>query len=138
MRILDKTRLKKVLVSFWRIKKMTEHEMEISEEKKGKTAIFSLSGRLDSTTSPIVEEKILNAIGDGSLDIVLDFSSLSYISSAGIRVLVHCHKELEKKHGHIFLAAVPKPIENVLYITGFLPYFKVFEGQAQALQALTK
>lgn len=110
--------------------------VEIREEKKGKAMVFSLSGRLDSTTSPKVEEKILHSIADGTSDVILDFASLSYISSAGIRVLVHCHKELEKKHGHIFLAAVPKPIENVLYITGFLPYFKVFEGQEQALNAL--
>jgi len=112
-------------------------DVEIHEEKKGKAIIFLLSGRLDSTTSPMVEEKILQAIVNGASDVILDFASLSYISSAGIRVLVHCHKELEKKQGHIFLASVPKPIENVLYITGFLPYFKVFEGQEQALAALS-
>jgi anti-sigma B factor antagonist len=112
-------------------------DVEIREEKKEKATVFLLSGRLDSTTSPQVEEKILECIAGGANDVILDFSSLSYISSAGIRVLVHCHKELEKKHGHIFLAAVPKPIENVLYITGFLPYFKVFEGQEQALAALS-
>jgi anti-sigma B factor antagonist len=113
-------------------------DIEIREEKKGKTIIYNLKGRLDSTTSPSVEERILSAISAGADDVILDFSALTYISSAGIRVLVHCHKELEKKHGHIFLASVPKPIENVLYITGFLPYFKVFDGQAQALEALAK
>lgn len=113
-------------------------DIEIKEEQKGKAVIFTLQGRLDSTTSPLVEEKILASIEKGTDDVILDFSSLTYISSAGIRVLVHCHKELEKKHGHIFLASVPKPIENVLYITGFLPYFKVFDGQEQALEALAK
>ncbi len=113
-------------------------EMHIQEEKKGSTTIYSLGGRLDSTTSPAVEEKILSSIKNGTTDVILDFAGLDYISSAGIRVLVHCHKELEKKHGHIFLACVPKPIENVLYITGFLPYFKVFDGRPQALDAVEK
>ena len=113
-------------------------DIGIREEKKGKATVFNLSGRLDSTTSPMVEEKILASIGSGTEDVILDFSSLTYISSAGIRVLVHCHKELEKKHGHIFLASVPKPIENVLYITGFLPYFKIFDGQDQAIEELAK
>ncbi len=98
--------------------------MDLQEERKEDATIFSLAGRLDSATASTVEEKIIESIDQGARDIVLDFSSLDYISSAGIRVLVHCHKELEKKNGHIFLAAVPKPIENVLYITGFLPYFK--------------
>lgn len=112
--------------------------IEIREEKKGSVMIFALAGRLDSSTSPGVESKILDAIEEGTHDVILDFSALDYISSAGIRVLVHCHKELEKKQGNIFLAAVPKPIENVLYITGFLPYFKVYEAQAQALEALAR
>lgn len=112
--------------------------MNIIEKKKGKATIFSLQGRLDSNTSPEVEEKIIQSIDQGSKDVVLDFASLDYISSAGIRVLVHCHKEIQKLHGHIYLAAVPKPIENVLYITGFLPYFKVFDQQNQAIDALAK
>lgn len=112
--------------------------MDIKEEKKENATIFSLKGRLDSATSPEVEAKIMDTIGHGTKEVILDFSSLDYISSAGIRVLVHCHKELEKLHGHIFLTSVPKPIENVLYITGFLPYFKVFEGKAEALQELDK
>jgi anti-anti-sigma factor len=113
-------------------------DIDIREEKKGEAVVFALSGRLDSTTSPRVEKKILESIAQGTHDVILDFASLEYISSAGIRVLVHCHKELEKKQGNIFLASVPKPIENVLYITGFLPYFKIFDGQTQALAALAK
>lgn len=112
--------------------------MDIFEEKKGRATVFVLRGRLDSTSSSEVEKKIIHSIENGSKDIVLDCSSLDYISSAGIRVLVHCHKLIEKKHGHIFLAAVPKPIENVLYITGFLPYFKIYDGQSQVLDQLNK
>jgi anti-sigma B factor antagonist len=112
--------------------------MKIVEDKQGKVVIFSLEGRLDSNTSPSVEKKILDSISEGASDVVLNFSLLDYISSAGIRVLVRCHKELEKKDGHISLAAVPKPIENVLYITGFLPYFKVYESSSDALAALSK
>ncbi len=112
--------------------------MDVFEEKKGHTAIFSLTGRLDSSSSPEVEKKIINSIDAGSKDIVIDCSSLDYISSAGVRVLIHCHKKTEKIKGHVYLVSVPKPIENVLYITGFLPYFKVFDKKAHALDALHK
>lgn len=110
--------------------------MKMKEEKKGKATLFFLEGRLDSSTSLEVEKKILDSIAQGNNDIILDMASLDYISSAGIRVLVRCHKELEKKEGHIYLSAVPRSIENILYITGFLPYFKVFEGTNQALHAV--
>ena len=112
--------------------------MDIVEEKKGKATLFHLSGRLDSANSSEVEQKILNSMDQGSKEVILNFEGLDYISSAGIRVLVHCHKEIEKIGGHIYLAAQPKPIENILYITGFLPYFKVFDTTAQALDAIDK
>ncbi len=112
--------------------------MEVKEEKKGNVLVFSLKGRLDSNTSPEVEKKILAAIEKNSFDIVLDFSALDYLSSAGIRLLVHAHKQIEKHGGLILLSAVPKEIENILYITGFLSYFKIFETQQQALDSLAK
>lgn len=110
--------------------------MKVVEEKRGKVTVLFLEGRLDSNTSTEVENKILDCISAGSKDVVLDFSSLEYISSAGIRVLVHCHKEFEKQQGHIYLASVPKPVENILYITGFLPYFKVFDSSTHAAESL--
>lgn len=112
--------------------------MNVTETKKGRVTIIAIEGRLDSATTPEVEAKLSEVMNAENKAVVLDFSGLEYISSAGIRLLVHCHKTFEKSSGKIVLAAVPKPIENVLYITGFLPYFKVFDTQAAAVEALTK
>lgn len=110
--------------------------MKIDESKHGKAVVFSLEGRFDSTTSIELEKRILETINAGNHFIILDCSLVNYISSAGIRVLVRSHKELEKLHGKILLSSLPKPIENILYITGFLPYFQVFEDLSQALSSL--
>lgn len=110
--------------------------MKVAEKKEGAAMIFSLEGRLDSNTSPDVDKRIIEAIGEGVEVIILDFSGLEYLSSAGIRVLAHCHKEIKKKGGQILLAAVPKPIENVLYITGFLPYFTLHKNAEYALASV--
>jgi anti-anti-sigma factor len=112
--------------------------MEIKEEKKGSIVIFSLKGRLDSAATPEVEKKILEAIKNSTHDIILDFSQLEYLSSGGIRLLVHCHKEIEKQGGQVFLSSVPKPIEHILYITGFLHYFKIYDKPADAIASLSK
>ncbi|MEZ5314808.1 MAG: STAS domain-containing protein [Chlamydiales bacterium] len=110
--------------------------MEITEKKENNAMIFVLKGRLDSSASEEVEKKILQSIEMGTKNVILDFSALSYISSAGIRLLVHCHKKIEKQNRRILLVALPKAIENVLYITGFLSYFKVYDHQDQAITAL--
>lgn len=110
--------------------------IKIHEERKGKASIFYLVGRLDSSTSPEVEKKIDEQLSQDILHIILDLTKLDYISSAGLRILVHCHKVLEKRGGRILLAGVQKPIENILYVTGFLPYFKLYDSTDQALATL--
>ena len=59
--------------------------MEIIEEKQSGISIFKLNGRLDSNTSQGFEQKIFQAISDGSKNMVVDFKDLDYISSAGLR-----------------------------------------------------
>lgn len=110
--------------------------MKIEETKQGKAVIFALEGRLDSTTSLDVEQSVLRTINEGCHAIILDLHGLEYLSSTGIRVLIRAHKELEKLQGQILLVGIPKPIENILYITGFLPYFKIFENSALALAVI--
>lgn len=112
--------------------------MDITEEKKDQSVVFSLKGRLDSISSSAVETKIVDSIEKGAHHVVLDFGSLDYLSSAGIRTLVQCRKAIEKKGGQVVLAAVPKPIENVLYITGFLRYFTIYDNTNSAVGDFNK
>jgi len=110
--------------------------LSISEEIKNNTTIYSLSGRLDSQTVHAIEEKIQDSLNSGTIHLILDLSSLTYISSAGIRLVLHAHKKLKKVSGDVYLTAIPKPIENTLYITGFLPYFKIYDSTTAALASL--
>ena len=107
--------------------------MEMIEEKKGKALIIEMKGRFDSNSSPEVEKRILDNLKEGYQAIILDFNKLEYISSAGIRVLVHAAKEMEQEKMQLAIASVPKQIENVLYITGFLPYFQIFDSVDKTL-----
>ena len=110
--------------------------MNITETKHDKGVVFKVEGRLDSTSAPEVEKKVCESIDNGVKYIILNFSALEYISSAGIRVLVHAHKKIQHQKGKIVLSSLPKPVENVLYITGFLPYFKIFDNDELALENL--
>lgn len=113
--------------------------MHIVKKEKGKNiAIFTLQGRLDSDTSPEVERKIVDSIDLGRNEVILDCAELDYISSAGIRVLVHCLKRVERLQGEVCLVAIPKEIEDILYTTGFMPYFKIFEKENDAVEAISK
>lgn len=108
--------------------------MKLSEEQKGNTKIFTIEGRLDSNTTPSFEEKIYSAIEEGKLYFILDLKNLDYISSTGVRAFIQLHKKLQKEKGILIFLAIPKKIQHILQITGFLPLFTMVETMPEALE----
>lgn len=84
---------------------------------------IALTGRLDSISAPVLEEKIMALLPSIS-SLTLDIAKLEYISSAGLRVILKAQKALEKKDG-LKLINVPTSIKEVFDITGFLDFLTI-------------
>lgn len=91
--------------------------MNISIEKVDNSTVFKLEGRLDTVTAPELENKINNE-GDALKKLVLDFSGISYISSAGLRVLLGAQKKMNAQ-GSMELVNVSEDVMDILEMTGF-------------------
>lgn len=107
--------------------------MEIIEKKHDDISIFSLKGRLDSNTSPGLEEKIFNAIQSGANKMILDFELLDYISSAGLRVINKTTKQLKNNEGKLILCSMQDYIKEVFEITGFDSFLPIVSNCDEAL-----
>lgn len=79
---------------------------------------ISLEGRLDTTTAPQLEKELESVLGTAK-ELVLDFSKLEYISSAGLRVLLKAQKVMNKQ-GTMKLVHVSEDVKEIFEITGFL------------------
>jgi anti-sigma B factor antagonist len=90
--------------------------MTISKTNKNDKTIFEIEGRVDTTTAPQLEEAIKEASGSNSL--VLDFSNVEYLSSAGLRVLLMGHKTMAAKGGMKIINA-KEDIMEIFEVTGF-------------------
>ena len=88
--------------------------MTIEKNIDGSTACLKLSGWLDTQTSPQLEQEIAT-LGNEITSLVLDFSELEYISSAGMRQLVSAYK---KMNGALKLTHVSEEILSVISMTG--------------------
>ena len=77
----------------------------------------ALEGRLDTVTSPQLENELKNAL-DGADALVLDMEKLEYISSAGLRVLLSAQK-LMSSNGGMKLLHVNDTIMEIFEVTGF-------------------
>ena len=91
--------------------------MTIEIKKNAEETIIELAGRLDTTTAPALDKTICNDI-EGTKNLVLDFKSLEYISSAGLRVLLGAQKKMQKI-GSMKVPNVCEEVMEVFEMTGF-------------------
>lgn len=91
--------------------------MNIVSVRNGASLTLAPEGRLDTVSAPQLEEAIFGPEG-GAETLILDFEKLSYISSAGLRVLLMAQKKLSVRGG-MKLIRVSEPILEILETTGF-------------------
>ncbi len=92
--------------------------MIINKTMENGKLTLALDGRLDTTTAPQLQDILIPAF-DESKDVVLDFSQLVYVSSAGLRVLLMGQKESKKQGAAMTVSGVSEEIMEVLEMTGF-------------------
>jgi anti-sigma B factor antagonist len=91
--------------------------LNITKKIENETAVFELEGRLDTVTSPDLENE-LRAAMESVRTLILDFEKLSYISSAGLRVLLSAQKIMNGK-GEMKVLHVNNTIMEIFEVTGF-------------------
>ena len=92
--------------------------MNISETRSGDVIQIKIDGRVDTTTSPQLQNAILQAFQKGS-KLVLDFSEVEYVSSAGLRALLIGQKTANSKGGSMTLVNVADAVLQVFQMSGF-------------------
>ena len=91
--------------------------MKIEMKRNAQEMMMELEGRLDTITAPTLEKEINENIQDIET-LILDFSGLEYISSAGLRVLLSTQKKMQKR-GAMKVINVSAEIMDVFEMTGF-------------------
>ena len=91
--------------------------MNIQKTVNGVALTVKVEGRLDTTTSPKLEEELRGSV-EGVTCLVFDFEKLEYISSAGLRVLLAMQKIMNKQ-GEMRIKNVSETVMEVFEITGF-------------------
>lgn len=92
--------------------------MNIVKTRQGSKLILALEGRLDTTTAPQLDTEVKDTL-TGVTELVMDFSRLEYLSSAGLRVLLMAQK-LMNKQGKMVVCQVNDTIMEVFEVTGFI------------------
>ena len=91
--------------------------MTINKKQDGTALVIELEGRLDTMTAPQLEAELKEAMPDAE-SLILDFSKLDYISSAGLRALLSAYKVMSAKGG-MKVTHVNEIVREVFDVTGF-------------------
>lgn len=92
--------------------------MTIKAEKTENGILLEIEGRIDTLTSPELQEEILKAF-QKSDRLLLDFKMVEYISSAGLRALLVGEKTAKSKGGSMRIENIAPSIADVFKVTGF-------------------
>ena len=105
--------------------------MKIEKNVIGSLLCLKLDGRLDAATAPQLTEEI-DSLADDIDELVFDFEKLSYISSAGLRVLLlaqkkmqHKRYEKDRKEGKMTIKNVSHDVMNIMKMTRFKDIFSI-------------
>ncbi len=91
--------------------------LNINKNVDGMNLTFKLEGRLDTMTSPELEETVNDRINNVE-KLVFDLTNLEYISSAGLRVLLLTQKKMNKQ-GTMLLTNPQPEVKEIFEVTGF-------------------
>jgi anti-sigma B factor antagonist/stage II sporulation protein AA (anti-sigma F factor antagonist) len=108
--------------------------IEIMQEEKGEILIMRLSGRLDATSSPMLEKKITALIDGGKYKLLLNFDNIEYLSSAGMRLLLSTTKKLKSQDGKIVICSVVDNVMEVIKMAGFDHILHIKDTETEALE----
>ncbi len=97
--------------------------MKIHEELNGRRLVLFLKGNFDETSSPVVEEKLQEALSRDIDSITFNLKGVEYISSAGIRVLIMAYKKMVKSGKSVHMAEMSGKVRDMLEVVGILPLF---------------
>ena len=108
--------------------------MTIAIEPTDKAHIIALEGQVNSSNAATVETEVLAVVNQGAKNVLLNMTELSYISSAGLRVVLVLAKRLKQAGGKLVIYGMQPHVREVFDVSGFLAILNVTATRAEALE----
>ena len=102
-------------------------QLELANQKLDHAEVVAAKGRLDQTTSCLLEARCGALLHSGCKCVVLDFRELQFLSSAGLRTILGLSKRVSVGGGKLVFTGIRGPIRDMFDIAGFLNTFPVVD-----------
>lgn len=116
----------------------SETRFDLQTEEFEHTLVINVAGRVDGMNTREFKSSLeQTAQSYGGPTIVLDFESLSYISSAGLRAILLVAEAMDRRGKQLALCSLPGAILEIIQTTGFDNIIDVYVSRSSAIDAVT-
>lgn len=112
--------------------------MQIAEQRQDGVDVIAPSGRIDTTTVGALDARLAPLLAAECPRVVIDFSGVDYISSAGLRLLLLAARRVQSTGGALVLCALGEPVRQVFHLAGFLPLFTIRDTRPAAVAQIAR
>lgn len=109
--------------------------MEVQTRNSDNITIMEVSGDIDGSTAPLLQEKVIAAIQPGC-KLLLDMSKVEFMSSAGLRVMLVLYRQISASNGQCLLSGLSESLRDTMAATGFLKFFTLSDDLDAGLETL--
>lgn len=114
---------------------MSDSPLQVVVERQNGATVVTLSGKVNSRTAADLEHQLLDLFDDEGVRIIVDFSGVSFLSSAGLRVLLMGAKRANSMRGKFLCCAMRDGIKDVFEKCGLGTIIRHFPERTDALAA---
>ncbi len=109
--------------------------MNVNVQTRDGYTLIEASGDVDGATAPTLQEAVLAAAEPGCR-LLLDMTQVTYMSSAGLRVMLLLHRQVSSGKGRVILIGLSDDLKDTMSATGFLKFFMLADDVAGGVAAL--
>src|SRR3954467_6028202 len=109
--------------------------MQIAEYARGHVTVVELAGEFDSLTAPQSRDELVR-LASAREPVLLDLTKTSYMSSAGLRVLLLVYRQATSSGTPVALVGIPPLIPDLMAAPGFIDFFTVADTVDDGLDVL--
>ncbi|MFZ2097441.1 MAG: anti-sigma factor antagonist [Anaerolineales bacterium] len=110
--------------------------MDVNESVVKDVNVVKLAGDLDGNTAPNVQAEIMK-LAIPNVKMILDMTGVSFMSSAGLRMLLVMYRTIMSQSGKVILVGLSEDIRDTMSMTGFLDFFTYLETLDDGLKTLS-
>lgn len=106
----------------------------LTEVQKNGVLVLRVKGKLDSILSPALEKHIFASLSEKKNKLLLDLSEVTYINSAGLRMLLSIKKQMKSLEGTFMVCCLRSEVLEMMKICGFDHVLDISQTEEEALR----